>query len=79
MENQKRILERIFLPSRIVVHRLDLTTEALAEILRTGALDAAGEHSCDLEVGGRTLARGRIVRRRGEYYLRVLQIGEEES
>ncbi len=79
MEKQKGMLERVLLPTRIVVHRLELTTEALAEAIRSGELVPASEGSCELESGGQVLARGRIVRRRGEYYFKVLGTGEEEA
>jgi len=79
MATQESILERIALPSRIIVQRTSISTAVLAEIVQKGVLAPAGGETCDLEAGGQVLARGRIVRRRGEYYFKVLETGKEKS
>ena len=79
MEKQASNLERIPLPTRIVVNRMNLTAEDLARLLRAGELTADGDPGCELEVGGQIVARGRMVRRRGGWYFKVLRMKGEEA
>jgi hypothetical protein len=73
------ILDRISLPTRVVVQRLPLMPPALGALARGGELTAEGGTTCELESGGQVLARGRIVKRRGEYFFKVQEIGEERT
>lgn len=77
MEKQKSLLDRILLPTRIIVNRIELTTAALADVVQKGELAPAGGDTCELEAGGQVLARGKIVRRRGKYFFKVLETAEE--
>ena len=70
---------RIALPTRIVVRRVELGTDALAEIMQKGEFAPAGGDTCELEAGGQVLARGKIVKRRGEIFFKVVEIGKEEG
>jgi hypothetical protein len=79
MAKQESILEHIALPTRIIVQRIDLSVTTLAEIVQRGELALEGGETCELEAGGQVLARGKIVRRRGEHYFKVLETGEEKS
>lgn len=71
MKSAKQVLERIRIPARVIVHRAELTPGALADIVRAGSLAAARGAVCELEAGGKVIARGRIVRRRGEFFFKV--------
>ncbi len=68
MEKLEQFLEespiaiRVTLPTKIIVHELKLSYAAFAP---------SNGKVCELEVGGRRIARGRIVRRRGEYFFKV--------
>jgi hypothetical protein len=77
MDSGKQVLERIRIPTRIIVHRLALTPGALADIVRTGTFTPADGAVCELEAGGKIIARGRIVRRRGGFFFKVGDIAEE--
>jgi hypothetical protein len=77
MDSGKQVLERIRIPTRIIVHRLELTPEALADIVRTGTFVPADGAVCELETGGKIIARGRIVRRRGAFTFKVQETAEE--
>jgi flagellar motor switch/type III secretory pathway protein FliN len=77
MKKQKGLLDRIQLPTRIVVHRTELTTAALAAIVQKGELAPADGGTCELEAGGQVLARGKIVRKRGRYFFKVLETAKE--
>ena len=77
MAKQESILERVVLPTRIIVARTTLSTAALSAIIQKGELAPASGETCELEAGGQVLARGKIVKRRGEYYFKVRETGEE--
>ncbi len=79
MEKQASNLEGIPLPTRIVVSRMNLAAEDLARLLREGEVAADGDSTCELEVGGQIVARGRMVRRRGGWYFKVLRMKGEDA
>ena len=65
---------KIKLPTRIVIQRTQLTPGELMQIKESGRYGPIPkrEEICELEAGGSVLARGKIVRRRGETYFKVL-------
>ncbi len=77
MEKPQGILDRITLPTRIIVGRVALTAAALADVVSAGELPAPPGGTCELEAGGQILARGKIVRKRGRYYFSVTETAEE--
>jgi hypothetical protein len=77
MDSGKQILERIRIPTRIIVHRLALTPGTLADIVRTGTFTPTDGAVCELEAGGKTIARGKIVRKRGGFFFKVRETAEE--
>jgi hypothetical protein len=85
MDDLKRFLEespiaaRVALPTNIVVRRLTLNPEAVESIAESGTFTPSGGEACELEVGGQCIARGRIVRRRGRSYFKVLEINKGEA
>jgi len=78
MEKQKSILDRVTLPTRIIVNRVQLTAAALSDLVSKGEFSPGGE-TCELEAGGQVLARGKIVRRRGAYFFKVVETAKEEK
>lgn len=78
MDSGNQALERIRIPTQIIVHRLELTPAALADIVRAGTLRPADGDVCELEAGGKIVARGTIVRRRGAYFFKVRETAKEE-
>jgi hypothetical protein len=77
--DKSNILERVTLPTRIIVSRSQLSAAELAGIAQKGELTPAGEDTCELEAGGQILARGRIVRRRGRYFFKVIAAARKEE
>lgn len=73
------IAERVALPTSIVVRRLSLSPETVDGIVESGTFSPTGGESCELEVGGQSIARGKIVRRGGKSYFKVLELGRGES
>lgn len=76
------LADRVKLRSRVVVQRAFLSPR---EILSIQAEQKYGpvpkkQRICELEAGGRVLARGKIVKRKGEYYFKVLEKpGKEDT
>jgi hypothetical protein len=76
MQKQAGILDRVTLPTRIIVKRMELTAAALAQVLQSGELSPADGGVCELEAGGQVLARGRIVKRGGKFWFKVTEAAE---
>jgi hypothetical protein len=76
------IAERVSLPAHIVVRELTLSSSAVKRMMESGSFTPLGGHLCDLELGGRRVASGRIVRRRGKYFFKptsILLTGRKEA
>jgi len=76
------ISERVSLPAHIVVRELTLSSSAVQRMMESGSFTPLGGHVCDLELGGRRVASGRIVRRRGNYFFKtasILLTGRKEA
>jgi hypothetical protein len=70
------IAHRVKLPTSIVLRRLSLSHSELEGIVESGAFAPEGGETCELEVGGQSVARGRIVRRGGASYFKVLEMDD---
>ena len=70
------IAANVDLPAKIVIQRTTLSFKELAAIMRSGKYPSTGRQQrvCELEVEGKVLARGRILRRRGSYFFEVTQL-----
>jgi hypothetical protein len=84
MESHTRFLaesalaERIKIPSRVIIHRSAISPGSLAGIIQSKSFAPKEPGICELEAGGQTLARGKIVKRGGEAFFKVLEIEEVE-
>ncbi len=82
MKNLRTFLEespiagRVTLSTQVVLHRLTLTPEDVSRIVAEGTLTPAGERTCELEIGGQCVARGRVVWRRGAWFFKVMEMNE---
>jgi hypothetical protein len=80
MDDLKKFLEespiasRVTLPSIVVVRDLKLSYAAVKGIMENVGFEPSGSETCELEVGGQRIARGRIVRKRGEYFFKVTEM-----
>ena len=68
--------EKIRLPAKVVVHRTSLCPLDVKNIRESGAYGPIPEKEeiCELHIGGQRIARGIIVKRRGEYYFKVSRL-----
>jgi hypothetical protein len=83
MAELKKFLEespmasRVTLPTRIILRRFDLGPEEVGSIVESGRLKSGDAgRTCELEIGGQRVAGGRIVKRRGEFFFKVREMGE---
>ena len=65
------IAARVSLPMHVIVHQQKLSYMAAKGILESAVFVPSDGKVCELEVGGRRIARGRIVRRWGGSYFKV--------
>jgi len=72
-------LDRIRVPTRVIVHRSVLSSAALADAIERGELAPREGGICELEAGEKVIARGTVVRRRGESWFKVLETAREEK
>jgi hypothetical protein len=73
------LAHRIKLPTRIMVQRTQVSSGRLVQIKKDGSYGPVPkeEEICELEVGGQVIARGKIVRRKGEFFFKVRERLEE--
>jgi hypothetical protein len=77
-EKTNKLFDRLKLPTRVIVNRSALTAAGLAGAIQKGEYAPGDGEVCELAAGGQVLARGRIVRRRGRYFFKVLETAKEE-
>ena len=67
------LAKKISLPSSIVVHRTSLSLLDVRDLYRLKVYPhiPKDETTCELEIGAQRLARGRIIKKCGEYYFKV--------
>ena len=82
MDDFRRFLEEspiaseVSLPTKVILRRLSLSPGAIEGMAERGSFAPEGGETCELEVGGRFVARGRIVRSRGKTWLKVTEMEE---
>jgi hypothetical protein len=73
------IAEKVALPTAVVLRRLTLSPDEAGSIIESGSFSPVGGETCELEIGGQSIARGRIVRARGRSYFKIVEMGEGGS
>lgn len=75
------LARKIRLDSRVVIHRCRLSHENLTSLTQQGHFTpaAGSKNICELEVAGKVLAYGKIVKRDGEYYFKVTGLAADSS
>ncbi len=70
------IAERIKLSPQIVIHRTKLSANDLVQIKNNGNYGPIEkkEKICELEIDKKIFALGKIVKKSGEYFFKVLQL-----
>ena len=76
MEADPVFFGRLALPSRVVVHRFPRDPGKLAAMAAKGEFAPGEGDTCELEVGGQVVARGRIVRRGGRHFFKVMETSQ---
>ena len=69
------LAKKIKLESRVVVHRVDLSAEDIINIKKHGKYGPIPDSKriCELEVNGNVIAQGKIIKKHGEYYFKILK------
>ena len=77
--SESKIAEKVHLETRIVLQRTKLSPGDLVQISKKKEYGPVpqNERLCELEVGGLVLAKGRIVKKRGEYYFKATEMPED--
>jgi hypothetical protein len=69
------IAERVSLQTYLVLDRMRLSAGDIEGIRRAGSYEPSVPSICELEAGGQVIASGKIVKRRGKYFLKVIETG----
>jgi hypothetical protein len=69
------VAEGVALPTRLVLEHRRLSGADIEAIRATGTYEASPGALCELEAGGQVIAGGKIVKRRGKFFLKVLETG----
>jgi len=72
---ESAVAERVDLPTLLVLDRMRLSAGDIDGIRAAGAYEASPGSTCELEAGGQVLASGKIVKRRGKYFFKVMEKG----
>ncbi len=75
------IAESVHVEGNVILHRMKLNTDDLADILKNGEYITERNKSkkYELEINGLTVAVGRIVNKRGEFFFKVTDISREDQ
>jgi len=67
------IARKVHLRPKIVLHRTFLSTRDIVNIRKQKSygLIPEKEKLCELEVGGQILTKGKIIKKRGEYFFKI--------
>ena len=73
------IAERVVVPTRVVVHRTRLTTADIVELQNgdPGTHIPPQPTTCELATVDKVIARGKIVKKGGRTFFKVLETEEE--
>ena len=68
------IAESVYVKGNVILHRMKLSTEDLKGIRMNGEfiIKRDKSESYELEINGLTIAAGRIVKKRGEYFILIV-------
>lgn len=69
------VASNIRLPVTAVVERPELSAREIIEIRQQGEYGPVEVDGrlCEIEAGGQVIARGKVVRRRGRYFLKIVE------
>lgn len=71
--------EHIRIPTHVILHRGSISPRGLSDVQAAGVYRPGPEgHVCELVAGGTTIAEGRLLKRRGMWYMRIEKKGGEE-
>lgn len=71
------IAEKTKLDTNIIIQKTKLSAEELADLSNSqyhGPIPKK-EQICELEIGGQNIAEGKIIKKNGEYYFKIIKIG----
>jgi hypothetical protein len=74
--NDSYIGKTVELPVNIIIHRNDLSPDDLAFIRENGVYECPYDKDplYEMEAGGEIFANGKIVRKNGEYFFKVMNV-----
>ena len=73
------VAKKVKLAGKIVVHRAAYSPAEIAVMKNSGDYDPIPreETVCELEINGKVIARGKIVKKAGNFYFKVKELNKE--
>ncbi len=73
------IAESVELETNVILNRVKLSTDDVIEMKKKGkfSVDLSKRDTYELEVNGLVIAKGRIVKTKGEFYFKVSELAKE--
>jgi hypothetical protein len=77
---KKPVTERVKLKGRVIINRPLLNTDDVEKIGRDkSAVFSDKTGTCELNVGGQVLAKGKIVKKKGGYYFKITDLNSDKN
>ncbi len=70
---------KIMIRPALILKRNNLSPADLAEIQDTGSLTGIKDPRFELEVQGVTIARGKLIKKKGKHYLKIIETAGGKS
>jgi hypothetical protein len=65
--------DKIMIRPALILDRKELSPAELAEIQNNGRLSSTDASLFELEVQGLTIARGKLIKKKGKYYFKIIE------
>jgi hypothetical protein len=73
--NGSYIGRNVKLSGDIIIHRTNLNPDELSSIKNEGKFTfESNKKICELEIDGNVIAKGKIIKKKGEYYFKTIDI-----
>lgn len=73
---QSALAQKIKLQPRIILHRSTMLPAGIANLTETGKYNPIkkSDLTCELEIGGKVIAQGKIIKKWGKSYFKIKQM-----
>jgi len=70
--------DKIMIRPSLILDRKELSPSELVEIQKKGTLDKTKSSIFELNAQGLTIARGKLIKKRGKYYFKIIEMAGDK-